>query len=520
MSLDPKVSFQTIDAVFDSTFKKTLVIVGQSNDATAGIYKDVELYSEKMINTAFGADSHLAALLRDARNCMTNSLVKPRIWAISYEDKADAVARILETVVSGTSTEDKTLKIRINSSNPDRLSTQAATILALRNTKGSNCGEFARNTVEKGAPSNANLPFYPVLSSAFANDVIIEVEITKGMDADATAAAIDVAINASTASIYGSDVTDDTLTITSKHKGALSNFFNFEILPSSIPAGLSFATTQDTAGSGVVVSTGILDIADEDGMKLSELNFDYISLPFGYSVTALVNDASAKVKNALEYNNQCLNYHIFRANAIDLSNFTALNSLASAEPVEEKGIVKTLFIMSKGTINVSAVNDYTIRNAIKAKQFTPIQKELNGSITIGQTSTLSDSVGFVDIERHLTAMFAREIIVEKFIPDKQIGFQERNFATGKSVSSYSYTRDQVISKFKFYRDILDGTNINTVYANDYAGVISNSDLARATYEEILDASVSYDKSSKVVALKLANELLNKIGALDIIASYS
>ena len=45
--LNPAISFLTQDAVVDTSFYKTLVITGQSNTATAGIHKDIELKTDR-----------------------------------------------------------------------------------------------------------------------------------------------------------------------------------------------------------------------------------------------------------------------------------------------------------------------------------------------------------------------------------------------------------------------------------------------------------------------------------------
>ena len=518
MPINPKVSFITEDAVQDTSFYKTLVIVGQSNTAGEGLYKDIELKSEKEINSIFGASSHIASLLRDNKTMLSNSIIKPKIWAISYEDLSGGVARILESVVAGTATESKTMNIKINSMNPDRLMTQAATVLALRNTKGAYCGAYGRNSVEFGAPSNINMPFNPILADAFDNDVIVEVEITSGMTSTQAAAAINAAINAKTTSIYGSSVVSSTLTITSKHKGSVSNFFTFEVVPSSIAAGLSVTTTVDTAGTGTVVSTGILDIEDQDGMKLSELDFNYIVIPYGYSVSALNLDAKAKWDNVLNYNNRCLEYNIFRATALDMSSLTALNSLASAEPISEANLPKSMFILRFGTdtLTIKGISDFSQREAIEAKQFTPIQRELNGQISVGNTYSLSDSIGFIDLQRLLNAGLFREVIVEKFIPSD---FVERNFTDGKSVNAYTYNKDNIIAKFQLYRDICDGSNVNSVYGTDYAGIVDNNAAARARFDELLSASIVFDKITKQLILKLISDLTNPIKSIFIISYY-
>ena len=517
MPLNPAVSFITKDAVVDTSFFKTMLVVGQSNVAEEGLYKDIELNTAKDINVMFGEDSHLAACLKDALTMFSNSIVKPKIWAVSYEDEATAVARILESVVAGTATESKTMQIKMNSLNPDRTATQTASVLALRNTKGAYCGDFARNAIEFGSPVNARRSFNPILANAFTNDVIIEVEITNGMTSDQAAAAIDAAINAKTSAIYGSSVASSTLTLTANHKGALSNMFAFEIVQTSIAEGLTITTTEDTAGTGVVDATQILEILDTEGERLGDLDFNYMVLPYGYSVSALVTDSYSKFENVLNYNNQCLEYNIIRGTALDLSNDTALNALAVAEPIETTGITKVMLVSELDGLKIKGTWAKSTRNKIENKQFTPIQRELDGKISVGNAYTLSDSIGFVNLERLLASSLVRELIVEKFIP---ADFGEADYTTGTNTDSSTYNRDQVISTFQSYRDILDGTVVNTVYGTDFAGLVSNSEEARARLDELLDATVSFDKVTKQLALQYISELINPIKSIFIISSYS
>ena len=94
MALNPRVSYQNIDSLQDTSFMRTVVIVGQSNTATAGLYKDIEFDDLQAIDTKFGKSSHLGRALRDA-SIMLTGFVKPKIWAVSYADKSAAVARVL-----------------------------------------------------------------------------------------------------------------------------------------------------------------------------------------------------------------------------------------------------------------------------------------------------------------------------------------------------------------------------------------------------------------------------------------
>ena len=54
MSIYPTVSYQNLDGRQDTSYKERIVIVGQSNTANEGLYKDIEFMSSKEIDTLFG----------------------------------------------------------------------------------------------------------------------------------------------------------------------------------------------------------------------------------------------------------------------------------------------------------------------------------------------------------------------------------------------------------------------------------------------------------------------------------
>jgi len=517
MALNPAQSFTVKDAFASSIFFRTMLIVGQSNTAAEGLYQDIELKSSKEIDTIFGADSHIAACIKDALTMFASSIVKPKIWVISYQDEVADTARVLTSTVTGTATESKTLKIKLNSLNPDRLSTQVASVLSLRNTRGASCGSFARNTIEFGSTVNLRRNFNPKLSNAKTNDVIVEVTVSNGDTENTIAAAIDAAINAKANAIYGSSVATNAVTLTANHKGLLSNEFSFEIIASSIPAGVSIGTVETTPGAGVVDASAILSISDDENTPLEELNFDYVSIPNSYSVSALVTDSFAKHENVLAYNNQCLEYKIIRGYALDLSNDTALDALAVSEPIVTNGITKIMLIAEKDGLAIKAVNAKTKRNKIENKQFTPIQRELDKTITVGNTYTLSDQDGFINIERVLASYAVREILVEIFIPTD---FAEADFADGENTDETTYNRAEVIALFKNYRDILDGTNVSSeLYGNLFATLVDSDAVIRSQFEELLDATVSFDAATKQLALQYISKLINPIKSVFTSASF-
>lgn len=504
------------DASVDTSYFQTLVLTGQSNTAAAGLYQDLELLTKEEINATFGASSHLAAMLRDVNTTWENSLVKPKLWAASYADKSVAVARILTATVSGTSTEERTLKLKINSLNPDRIASQEAAILALRNTKSAYCAEYALNGDQFGAPKNAAHVFTPKLTKATVNDVIVEVVIPKSTAAAAAAALINTAINAKAESIYGSAVSTATLTLTAKHKGSLSNLFAIEVVNKTLAAGLTLSIVEDTAGSDVVDATGILNLTDPEGTALSDLTFNFVVAPISYSITNLVTDAKLKWDNVTNYRNKSKPYLILRSTAIDTTSGTAINDLASAQPIETNGIVKTLAILKTIGLTIRGVTKVSEINALKAKQFTAIEYEpTTGLYSVGQCTTLSNIARFKDIESVLATAAIRKFLVEIAIPPY---FGEKRFTTGELVDSDLVNKADVVEFFEVQGNILDGTNKTGDYGDDYAGLIVNSAAAKARLSEVLNAETHFDPMAKQVATKFLSNLTDPIRSIFIINS--
>lgn len=514
--LNPKVSFLTKEASGNSKFIQTLLIVGQSNSAVAGLHKDLENFSAKQIESKFGTNSHLSSVLKEVYQTFRNSIIKPKLWAVSYADKSDAVKRVLESTVTGAATENGTIKIKINSMNPDRIAAKTAAILALRNTKGAYAGDYAANGEQFGAPNKAAMGFNPILSDITTQDVEIEVSVSKGDIATAVASAINSAISANNKSIYDSSVASNVVTLTSEHKGLLSNLFTIEY--SDIPEGLAIETLEETAGSGSVDISDILNITDSSGLKLGELDFDFIVAPYSYSVSALVNDAKSKWDNVLEYNNRCLDYHIFQATAIDTSDTNEIVSLAGDNELSDEGINKSVLVALLDGLKVRGVSEYSERSILESYQLSPIQYDLvQDQTTIGNVYTLYEGDLFNKIETKLNASRVRTFVVEKNIPND---FQERSYSFGTAVNTFTYDRDQVISKFEYYRDILDGTIVtNDEFKADWAGLLDNSPSARSNFSEYLNAVLSFDKVSGQLIAGMANEITSPIKSIFITAFY-
>jgi hypothetical protein len=514
----PPISAPIVDSSIDTSYYQTMVVVGQSNTATAGLYKDIELMTKEAINSKFGANSHLAACLRDVETYFENSLVKPKVIAASYQDNTGATARVLESVVAGTSTEEKTLKIVFNSLNPDRISCQQAAILSLRNTESAYCGEYSAGSLQWGAPKNAGVTFNPKLTKITANDCIVEVVIPKGSTAAAAATLINTAINAKADCIYSSTVVDDTLTITARHKGSIGNLFGFEVIKKTIPAGLTITTTEDTAGSGVVDASAVLDLTDDENVKLKDLKFNFFVAPISYSVANVVTDAMAKFKNVTFTNNESYSYTIHRATAIDTSNSTAINNLAIAEPVELNGVIKTLSVLKTVGLAIKGVYNYSEQVALGAKQFTPIlYKRETGVYSVGAFKTLANDEYklFKDFENLFAAITVRKFIVEKRVPELT---DEKSFTSGQSTEN-AINKENVVTFFMTTANILNGSIVSTEFSDRYAGLIENSAEALARTEQLLNSNVKFDKASKQLALELANTLINPIRSIFIINSF-
>ena len=506
--LDPNISAPIQDASVDTTSARTLVLVGQSNTATAGLYKDLEYSTHTQINTKFGEASHLGAILRDVITMYSDSIVKPKLWVASYTDVGADTARILESTITGTATKNCTLKIKINSLNPDRTAAQTAAVAALRMTKGAYCGDYTIGNEEFGVPNLASNNFTPILAKATSNDVIVEVSVVSGENASAIAAKINAAINASTKSLYSSTVSSAVVTLTCRHKGVIGNFIAVEAVPSSFrDCGFTIATVEDTAGVGVPDITGILNLEDEDDVKLGSSDFNQIALPYAYSTTALINDSFAKFENVLAYGNKCLEYMIFKGTAIDTADTSAVNTVASANPKEEKGVVKCILISKLAGLVVKGVSDYSESAYIKSKQLSPIQYDAKFGYNVGATSTLSNSTAFAPISAFFASSMAREYVAEKKI---QVDFFEKSYAFGSGAKISIIDRTEALGLFENYYDVMAGNKSDVVYGTDYSGLIDNSDAAKRNFLDALSLKFSFDKATGQLTSKAIYELLAPI----------
>lgn len=508
MALAPVISAPIEDAGVDTSSIQTLLIVGQSNDATAGLYQNLEYSTHAEVNTKFGEDSHIAALLRDIITQNSDSTIKPKLWAVSYEDVSDDTARVLEVTVSGTATKDCTLNININGLSPDRTSAQAAGIAALRMTKGAYCGDFTIGNEEFGKPNLASNNFTPILAKATYNDVIVQVAVSSGDSASTIAAAINTAINAETKSLYSSTVSSAVVTLTCKHKGAIGNFIGFEAVASSFrDAGFTISAVEDTAGAGSPDASDILDLTDEDGTKLSALNFNQIALPYGYSSSALKNDSYSKFENILNYGNKGLEYMIFQGTAIDTSSTSAVNTVASAHPTEEKGAVKCIIISRINGLAIKGITDSSDYSYISTKQLTPLLYDKDRGYSLMDTSTLSDSTSFAPISGFFASSMSRKYVAEKRI---QTDFFEKSFTFGTSNKVSILNKAQAIGLFEFYFDVLAGNKTDPVYGDDYCGLIDNSESARKNFVDVVNLKFSFDKVSGQLTSKAIYDLIAPI----------
>ena len=487
---------------------RTVVLIGQSNTAIAGIYKDLEYKTEEQINTLFGADSHLGMLVKDSVK-MFGGFVKPKLMAVSYQDIVSDVARVLEVQITGTATEDKILQLKINSLNPDRVSTQTASAFASLFTEDATCVDFVKNgKIERGSIRNIATGYHPILANIYDNDVIVEVSISSGMTQNQIATAINAAINAKVDCLYNSTVATNTLTLTATHKGLIGQNFTFEIIKSTIPAGITTSISQTTAGSGIIDISDILNVVDSDGEKLGSLDFDYVVVPYGFSISNLATDSKAKFDNVLQYNNKALDYHIFQAKAVDLSNDTEINALAVANSPYDKGLTRSIIIVEKkDNFTNKGIYDYSKKVLIESKQFIPLEKEREGGIFLGYCYSLSNDSVYKDLTKLFSVSAIREIYVEHLIPLNFTGIE--TYDENGASTAVNYNKSDIISIFQQFRDIIDGSNISTVFLNRFSNLIKSNSTARSQYDEILENSINFD-SSQTLSVNLFFNLVEAI----------
>lgn len=506
--LDPNISAPIEDASTDTSVTQTLLVTGQSNDETAGLYQDLEFLTQNQIDAKFGADSHLAAMLRDVITMFSDSIVKPRLWAASYTDVTEDTARILESTVTGTATKDVTLKLRINGLNPDRTSAQSASVAALRMTKGAYCGPYTIGNEEFGLPSLASNNFTPILANATTNDIIVEVAVSSGDTATEIATAITAAVNAETKSVYDATSALGVVTLTCVHKGAIGNFMGFEAIASSfVDAGFTIANVEDTAGAGYPDASAILDLTDGEGTKLSALNFNQIVLPYGFSSSALQNDSYAKFSNILNYGNKSLEYMIFKGAAVDTSSTSAIDAVASANPIEEKGVVKCILLSRLVGLVIKGVTDYSESAYIKNKQISPIQYDSKFGYNIGRTSTLSDSSAFRPISAFFASSMSRKFVAELKI---QVDFFEKAYTFGESNKISTIDKTTALGLFEFYYDVLAGNKSDPVYGDDYKGLIDNSETAKRNFLDVINLKFSFDRATGQLTSKAIYDFIAPI----------
>lgn len=500
-------SWKNITIKSDKLFR-TVVLVGQSNTAIAGIYKDLEYKTEEQIDTLFGADSHLAFLIKDSVK-MFNGFVKPKLMAVSYQDIVSDVARALELQITGTASEDRLLQIKVNSLNPDRVSTQTASAFASFFTEDATCVDFVKNgKLQRGSIRNIASGYHPMLANVYDNDVIIDVSISSGMTQNQIATAINTAINAKANCLYNSTVATNTLTLTATHKGLISQNFTFEIIKSTIPAGITTSISQTVAGSGIVDISNILNLTDSEGDKLGSLDFDYIVVPYGLSISNLVIDSKAKFDNVLQFNNKALDYHIFQAKAVDLSNDTEINALATANPLSENGLTRSLIVVEKkDNFTNKPIYDYSKKSLIEFKQFIPLEREREGAVFLGNCYSLSNDSVYKDLTKLFSVSAIREVYVEHLIPLYFTGSE--TYDENGASTEISYNKSDIITIFQQFRDIIDGSNISTVFLNRFSNLIKSNSDARSQYDEILENSINFD-SSQTLSVNLFFNLVEAI----------
>lgn len=508
MSYEPKQSFQSISGVIDTSFYQTIVLVGNSNVATAGIHKDLELLTEQDIATKFGAGQHLASMIEEIRYQMRNSLTKPKIMARSYQDGGLHTSNVKAITFSGTATRDSIFKVYLGSNAPSNIASGYACAIASRHTIGANVGQFDKNIFDTGSPKQCATNTSALLAPKILS---VEVSISKGADATAVASAINTAIGALSNSPFTSSATSGVLTITSKTKGIVANELGIKI---DTIEGVS-ASIAETAGTGTVDISAVLDTTDIDGKKLKELDFDAIVIPYGYATSNIVDDAHAKMENVTNYGNKCLDYRIYQATAIDTNDDSAINTLSSNNPTSSKGAVRVIGVLHKTGGFVTGISSVAQATKIKNKQLNPIY-DLSNKLEFGSQITLSDVIGFYHLNIVLNSMMVRYVYVEKFL---DTDYWRKNYTTGNS-DSFNVNKAQVILDFLLYYDILSGTiadlNNYSKYSNisNFTNIVVRSDLVRANYEKLLDSTISFNNGQ--LSVSFINEFSKPITLLNLI----
>jgi len=526
-----QISSQIKASNVNANYSNTVVLVGQATTANTGIFTDIELKSNNEINTLFGAGSHLSMILREAVNvCNNNGFTKPKVMAISYPDDVSGdVAKIISLELTGTTaTESKILKIIFNRHNASRYSALISTLFASKVTNNTDISKYFN--LGLGSPKLASKGYCANLTTIYDNDLIIDVEVLKGETISQIATKINTAINNTSTCTFSSTVSAGVLTLTAKNKGLVSQEYTIEIDNTTIPAGITTTITQTTEGTGTIDISNILNLT-KNNIKLDNMKFKYIAIPYGWNDTNLVINAKQKYDNVLQYNNQALDYRIIKTSAVDCSNIANIDTFASNNPKSEDGLNKIVFVLNKiSNLKNKAIIGLDIYNKLDFYNLTGIAFDNYDeySVHLRPVRTLSSVDTLKDLPKLITISIIREVFVERLIPRDFTGNENYTDGTGDQGEKL-YDKAILKSIFLNYCNYFylgsDSNNQQitsqgiipaSVLSGQFAGMINDSETAKQTLEDVIDATLNYNSNVKEVRIELAFNLFSQIEKLTII----
>jgi hypothetical protein len=525
-----QINFQTVASNVDTSYSSPVIIVGQTTTANTGIFTDIEIKSKSEINTLFGAGSHLSMMLREALTvCENNGFTKPKVLAVSYADDVSGdVAKVVKLELTGTTaTESKVLKIIFNRHNQSRYSALISTLFSAKVVDNTDLTKYYdTDFLSSGSPKNASYGYVSNLTTIYDNDLTVYVEILKGETINQIAAKINTAINAETNCTFASAVTDGIITLTAKNKGIVSQEYTVELDQLTIPSGVTTSLTQLTAGSGTIDISNILNLT-KNNVKLDNMKFKCIAIPYGWNDIALVINAKAKFDNVLNYQNQALDYRIIKTAAVDCSDIANIDTFAINHPKSEEGLNQILFVLNAiSNIRNIPTSDKAIADKLDFYNFTGISYDNYNynSVSLKPVRTLSSKDIFKSLSSVITSSIVREIFVERYIPMYFTGNENYSDGSGDiylGIYGKKELKSIFLSAFNyFYMGSVESnetaTKPATIGSGQFSGMIKNDAKSIKILEDIIDATLSYNTSAKEVRTQLITSLYSQIEKLTII----
>lgn len=529
MTNSTKINFQTIVNNVNTGYSSPVVIVGQCTTANTGIFTDIEFKSKDEINTLFGAGSHLSMMLIDSLHvCENNGFSKPKVLAIAYQDDITGdVAKVIKLELTGTTaTESKVLKIIFNRHNQSRYSALISTLFGAKVTDNTDLSKYYDvNYLSFGSPKNSAFGNVSNLTTIYDNDVIVYVEILKGQTINDIATNINSAINNETNCTFTASVNAGVITLTAKNKGVVSQEYTVEIDELTIPSGITTSITQFTEGTGTIDISNILNLT-KNGIKLTEMKFKYVCIPYGWNDINLVIDSKLKFDNVLNYQNQALDYRIIKTAIIDCSTISNIDTFAINHPKTLEGLNQVLFILNKiSNIKNNPILDTNVANKIDFYNFTAIAYDNydRNSVSLKPVRTLSSQEVFKGLSQVIVSSIFREIYVEKHLAQYFTG--NENYSDGNGDLSQGIYNKEVLKNiflngFNFFYIGSIETNETTtkpatIKSGQFAGMIKNDEASLRLLENIIDATLEYNTVSKEVATQIITALFSQIEKISI-----